>query len=138
MRNNPTVMLVERLILCTTITAGVYYYITQLDHDIPLLSIENVFFVGLALALAMSCRFSQSRNFQVTPMDFLVLFAVLIVPNILGDALMTGNIGEIAAKSVMLYYAVEYLISQSRTSGWPIRAVTACVLALFTAKTLWL
>jgi hypothetical protein len=138
LRDSPRVTLVERLIICTTITASVYYYITQLNTDIPLLSLENLCFLGLILALIMSYRFSQTREFRVTPMDFLVLFAVLVVPNILDQELVAGDIGEVAAKSVLLYYAAELLISRSRAPQWPIRAVLASVLMLFSVKALWL
>lgn len=138
LRDTPRVTLVERLIICTTITASVYYYITQLEADTPLFSLENFGFLGLMLALIMSYRFSQSREFRVTPMDFLVLFAVLIVPNILDEELVAGDIGEVAAKSVLLYYAAELLISRTRANQWPVRAVLASVLMLFTVKALWL
>jgi UDP-GlcNAc:undecaprenyl-phosphate/decaprenyl-phosphate GlcNAc-1-phosphate transferase len=138
MKSASTVTLVERLIMCTTITAGVYYYVTGAGQDTPLLSLENAGFVGLAAALVTAYRFSKSRAFQVTPMDFLVLFAVLIVPNMLGASTVSGDLGEVAAKSVMLYYAVEFLISHSTSVGWPMRAVTTSVLALFTAKALLL
>ena len=138
MRNRPEITLLERLVICTTITASVYYYVTQLETDIPLLSVENACFLGLIMALMAAYRFSSSREFRVTPMDFLVLFAVLVVPNMLGTELVAGDIGEVAAKSVLLYYAVEFLISQTRGKTWPFRAVTASVLLLFTVKALWL
>lgn len=138
LRNRQEITLVERLVICTTITAAVYYYVTQQEADIPLLSLENLLFLSVTAALLMAYRFSSSRQFRVTPMDFLVLFAVLIVPNMLGEQLVAGDIGEVAAKSVLLYYAVELLIFQARNRTWHFRAIVVSVLATFTVKALWL
>lgn len=137
LRNRQEITLLERLVICTAITAAVYYYVTEQTRDIPLVGVENAGFLGLVIALMMVYRFSRSREFRVTPMDFLVLFAVLIVPNLMGKELVSGDIGEIAAKSALLYYAVELLIVQLQNRAWQFRMVTFGVLLLFTAQALW-
>ncbi len=129
--------LIERLIICTTITASMYYYIAAPHRSVALVSIENGFFVLLMLAIIASYRFAKGNEFRVTPMDFLVLFAVLIVPNMLGEELVAGDIGEVAAKSVLLYYAAEMLMSQTKNKELGIRLASVAVLGVFTAQALW-
>ena len=136
-RGRINIGLVERLIICTTITAAVYYYVTNRLVDVGAWSLETSFFVALTAALIIAYRFSQRQDFRVTPMDFLVIFAVMVVPNLMGVKLVTGNIGEVAAKSVILYYAAELIISQSARKEWGIRTATTGVLAAFTVKALW-
>ncbi|MBI2799507.1 MAG: undecaprenyl/decaprenyl-phosphate alpha-N-acetylglucosaminyl 1-phosphate transferase [Gammaproteobacteria bacterium] len=137
-RGRGKIGLLERLLIGTTLTAAVYYYVTALRVNSAFFTLENAFFGVLILALAISYRFSRTRQFRATPMDFLVIFAVLIVPNMVGTALVTGDIGEVAAKAVVLYYATELLISQTLDKEWLIRGVVVTVLAVFTVKALWL
>ena len=136
-RDRTNIGLVERLVICTTITAAVYYYVTNRLVDVGAWSIETGYFVALTLALIVAYRFSQRQDFRVTPMDFLVIFAVMVVPNLMGAKLVTGNIGEVAAKSVILYYAAELIISQSARKEWGIRTAMTGVLVAFTVKALW-
>ena len=137
-RGRGKIGLLERLLICTTLTAAVYYYVTALRVKSSFFTLENAFFSILILALLISYRFSRTRQFRATPMDFLVIFAVLVVPNMVGTTLVTGDIGEVAAKAVVLYYAAELLISQTLNKEWLIRGVIVTVLAVFTAKALWL
>ena len=136
-RGRINIGLVERLIICTTITAAVYYYVTNRVLEVGAWSLETGYFVALTAALIIAYRFSKRQDFRVTPMDFLVIFAVMVVPNLMGPKLVTGNIGEVAAKSVVLYYAAELIISQSARKEWGIRTATTGVLAAFTVKALW-
>jgi UDP-GlcNAc:undecaprenyl-phosphate GlcNAc-1-phosphate transferase len=103
---------VERAALYVTIAVFVY-----LDSEIlP----EHRFFSALkwaAIAVAaggtvLRLRLSGDRRFVVTPLDLIVLFVALVVPNLPGSfALPNGGAGGIA-KVVILFYALEGLVSR--------------------------
>ena len=61
----------------------------------------------LALAVAVSMRLSGSRRFEATPLDLLLIFGALALPNLPGVAGAPNNFGFSAAKLVVLCYAVE-------------------------------
>lgn len=128
------VTVVDRIIICTTIAAAVYYGLAGAESATSLLTIENLVFIGLVLALTLLYRYSPNRSFRATSMDFLVIFAVVVLPNLLGGAQSQGIISEVAAKGVVLYYATEFTISQNPPRIRIIRMTVAGVLALLVAR----
>jgi UDP-GlcNAc:undecaprenyl-phosphate GlcNAc-1-phosphate transferase len=74
-----------------------------LDHrmitSVPLLQAAKwVFLPVLALAVAVSIRLSGSRRFEATPLDLLLIFGALALPNLPGLAGAPSNFGVSAAK----------------------------------------
>ena len=85
-----------------------------LDHrmitNVPLLQAAKwVFLPVLALSVAVSIRLSGSRRFEATPLDLLLIFGALALPNLPGLAGAPSNFGISAAKFVVLCYAVEMI-----------------------------
>ncbi|MBI4695917.1 MAG: undecaprenyl/decaprenyl-phosphate alpha-N-acetylglucosaminyl 1-phosphate transferase [Gammaproteobacteria bacterium] len=132
------ITLPERLLICVTIVASVYYWVASATEPVAQHQIENLYFVLLTIALIAAYRFRQPRAFDVTPMDFLVVFAAIVVPNLLGGNAIESHLGEVAAKSVILYYASEILISYGESRPKLVRGVVVLVLAVFAAKYGWL
>jgi hypothetical protein len=62
--------------------------------------------------VVLAYRFSQSRQFTVTPTDFLVIFLAVIAPSFVGSVISDGNIVAIGSKTVILFYAVELLAAR--------------------------
>ena len=71
----------------------------------------------LAIAVGISMRLSGSRRFTATPLDLLLIFGALALPNLPGIAGTPSNFGFSAAKLVVLCYAVELVA----TLGWRLR-----------------
>jgi hypothetical protein len=82
-----------------------------LDHfsaiNGPLQATKWILLLLLALAVAISMRLSGSRRFEATPLDLLLIFGALALPNLPGLGGAQSNFGFSAAKVVVLCYAVE-------------------------------
>jgi UDP-GlcNAc:undecaprenyl-phosphate GlcNAc-1-phosphate transferase len=132
----PWITMIDRVVICTTITASVYYGLSGEPGSATLMSLENGLFVGLVLAIILLYRYSKSRSFKVSTMDFLVVFAVMVLPNLLGEGGEETILSEVATKAVVLYYAAELVIAQSPAQPRAVRGVLVVVLAMFVSKAL--
>jgi len=109
-----------------------------LDHVDPtplslFAAAKFVLFPVLAIAVALRFRLSRERRFEVTPLDLLVIFVALALPNLPGLRGAPSNLGLSVAKLVVLFYALEMLAGHSaRTKAWLWRsgAVFLAVLAV--------
>lgn len=127
----PWVTVLDRVVICTTITASVYYGLGADRGSATLLSFENAIFVGLVLAMILLYRYSTNRTFKVSTMDFLVVFAVMVLPNLLGNGVRESTVSEVATKAVILYYAAELVIAEVPARPRTVRVVTGLVLLTF-------
>lgn len=84
--------------------------------------------VVLAVAMLVGIRFTRNNAFQVTPMDFLVLFIALVVPNLPGIGFY--EVGHAAARLIVLFYAIEFMWGMLRHRRWVLRLATFGTLAL--------
>jgi hypothetical protein len=63
----------------------------------------------LAISVALGVRLSAQRLFEATPLDLLLIFCALALPNLPGLAAAPSNFGLSAAKLVVLCYGVEMI-----------------------------
>jgi UDP-GlcNAc:undecaprenyl-phosphate GlcNAc-1-phosphate transferase len=106
---------VERAVIYVTATVLVY-----LDALVPTTShvMSVVSWVAIsvaALATALRLRLFNDRGFQVTPLDLIVLFMALVVPNLPGVINLPQGGTLAIAKLVVLFYALEMLMSRAET-----------------------
>jgi UDP-GlcNAc:undecaprenyl-phosphate GlcNAc-1-phosphate transferase len=73
--------------------------------------IINIYVVILAIAFAVKVRFSRDKSFQITPLDFLVILLVLVVPNLPEFSVNGIEIGVAAFKLIVLFYACEAVLN---------------------------
>ena len=80
-----------------------------------MLAAYNYAFGALALLTVMTLKFTRrQKGFKATPMDFLILVIALVVPN-LPDTFISGlRMGEIAVKTIVLYFSFEVLSGELR------------------------
>lgn len=135
-RFRPWITVADRIIICTTITAGVYYGIDSSAAEQEILRLENLVFVGLVVALFLLYRYSTRRHFKVSPMDFLVIFAVMVLPNLLGQYITQTRLSEVATKAILLYYGVEFAILQFEGQTRWVRIAVVTVLTVFVSRLL--
>lgn len=133
-RFRPWITVADRIVICTTITAGVYYGLDSSDAEQQVLRLENLVFVGLVVALFLLYRYSTRRSFKASPMDFLVIFAVMVLPNLLGQYITQTRLSEVATKAILLYYGVEFAISQLAGHTRWVRIAAITVLAFFVMR----
>ena len=130
--------MLERIVVYIVATMTVYYWHTTNTGYRGLYSFENVYFVLLTLALAIAYRFSRHRQFSITPTDFLVIFLAVIAPGFVGSVVADGNIMAIGSKTVILFYAVELVVTRLAGHELLFRGVVAFVTGAMLLKALGL
>jgi UDP-GlcNAc:undecaprenyl-phosphate GlcNAc-1-phosphate transferase len=126
----------EKCMLFVTAAVLVYLEASEIHPD-PMLSWASWICVGVAaIATAIRLRLLNDGRFQVTPLDLIILFMALVVPNLPGSlGLPSGGSGAIA-KLVIILYSIEILVSRTdRRIVW-FRVGAASVLAGLTVRSL--
>ena len=120
---------VEKAALYVTATVLVYLDAVALPAD-RLVSILTWVAISIAaIATAVRLRLHNDRRFQVTPLDLIVLFMALIVPSLPGTFnLPHGGVMAIV-KLVILFYAIEVLVSRSEGRAVWVRIAVVSTLA---------
>jgi UDP-GlcNAc:undecaprenyl-phosphate GlcNAc-1-phosphate transferase len=90
----------------------------------------NVSYGALALFIVLTLRWTGRREgFRTTPMDFLILFIIVVVSLLPEGYSQQNHVGAVAARTVVLFFAYEVLIGELRGDLGPI--VWTTVGALF-------
>jgi UDP-GlcNAc:undecaprenyl-phosphate/decaprenyl-phosphate GlcNAc-1-phosphate transferase len=121
--------LVEKAALYVTATVLVYFDAVVLPAH-RLFSVLGWTAVAVAaVATAVRLRLYNDRRFLLTPLDLIVLFMALVVPSLL-DPLHLPHGGALAiGKLVVLFYALEMLVTSSERRAVWVRIAAAGVLA---------
>lgn len=128
LRSSP-LNLVEKAALYVTATLLVYLDAVLLPENHILYVLGWVAVTIAALATAVRLRLFNDRRFQLTPLDLIVLFMALVVPSLPGTLHLPHGGALAIAKLVILFYAIEMLVSRSEQwAGW-VRVAAASVLA---------
>jgi UDP-GlcNAc:undecaprenyl-phosphate GlcNAc-1-phosphate transferase len=98
-----------RAALYVAVMVAVYLDYTTAMNPAPFQATKWAFLPLLALAVAVSMRLSGSRRFEATPLDLLLIFGALALPNLPGLTSTPSHFGFSAAKLVVLCYAVEMI-----------------------------
>jgi UDP-GlcNAc:undecaprenyl-phosphate GlcNAc-1-phosphate transferase len=124
----------EKCVLFVTAAVFVYLDASAAPLD-PMLRWGSWVCIGAAaLATAVRVRLLGERRFQVTPLDLIILFMALVVPNLPGSlSLPSGGSGAIA-KLVIVLYAIEVLVSPTDRRVIWFRLGAVSVLAGLTAR----
>lgn len=128
LRSSP-LSVVEKAALYVTATLLVYLDAVLLPENHILSILGWVAVTVAALATAVRLRLFNDRRFQLTPLDLIVLFMALVVPSLPGTLHLPHGGALAIAKLVILFYALEMLVSRSEQwAGW-LRVAAASVLA---------
>jgi UDP-GlcNAc:undecaprenyl-phosphate/decaprenyl-phosphate GlcNAc-1-phosphate transferase len=121
--------LIEKAALYVTATALVYLDAVVLPPNRLLSAVGWAAIAVAAVATAVRLRLYNDRRFLLTPLDLIVLFMALVVPSLL-DTLHLPHGGALAiAKLVILFYALEMLVTWSERRVVWVRLAAARVLA---------
>jgi UDP-GlcNAc:undecaprenyl-phosphate GlcNAc-1-phosphate transferase len=122
----------EQLVLYCTSAFVVYLLTVSPGALSDYQTVADVYLLVLAVVVMLGIRFTRGRSFRVTPLDILVLFLVLTVPNLaVGDL---RHIGMGAAKLIVLLYAVEFVLGMVAQPRWALRVATLGSLAVLGLK----
>ena len=119
---------VEKAALYVTATVLVYLDAAVLPWDRRLAALSWVAVSVAALATAIRLRLFNDRRFQLTPLDLIVLFMALVVPNLPGSLRLPHGGALAIAKLLVIFYAVEMLVIRSEEKAVWVRVATASVL----------
>lgn len=82
---------------------------------LPVEQIYNISFGGVALLAILTLKFTRrTTGFKATPMDILILFFALVVPNIPDFGISRYNMGMVAAKIVVFFFSYDVLMGEQR------------------------
>jgi UDP-GlcNAc:undecaprenyl-phosphate GlcNAc-1-phosphate transferase len=120
------------------ITAAVLVYLDSvIVHTDPVLD-----FIGWGAILTMAAgtmirlRLTPDRRFELTPLDLIVLFVALVIPS-LADTLGLSHGGALGiAKLVVLFYAIEALVSRVEIRVLWLRIAASALLAGLVVRTM--
>lgn len=85
----------------------------------------TILFVAMSLAVVIGFRVGKER-FRITPMDFLVIFIALAVPNLPDLNLKSEHLGLGVAMIIVLFYSIE-LVLNNLWQRWDIMRLTTYV-----------
>jgi UDP-GlcNAc:undecaprenyl-phosphate GlcNAc-1-phosphate transferase len=95
----------------------------------------NAAFGLFAVSIVVISKFTRRRmGFKNTPMDFLILFLAVAVPNFPEQHIQDYRLGLIAAKIIMLYFSFEVLMAEARGNYGKIAVTTVASLAVLGFK----
>jgi UDP-GlcNAc:undecaprenyl-phosphate GlcNAc-1-phosphate transferase len=119
---------VEKAALYVTATVLVYLDAAVLPWDRRMAALSWVAVSVAALATAIRLRLFNDRRFQLTPLDLIVLFMALEVPSLPGSLRLPHGGALAIAKLLVIFYAIEMLVTRSEGKAVWVRIATASVL----------
>jgi len=135
LRRSP-LSIVEKGALYVTVTVLVYIDTVFLSEERFLAGVIWIA-VGLAaVGTAVQMRLYDDRRFRLTPLDLIVLFMALVVPSLPGTLQLPHGGALAIAKLVILFYAVEVLVSRADGKFVWLRLGTGSILVALAARPL--
>lgn len=121
--------IIEKAVLFVTATVLVYLDAAVLSWYRPMAELAWAAVSLAAVATAIRLRLFNDRRFQLTPLDLIVLFMALVVPNLPGTLRLPHGGALAIAKLLVIFYAIEMLVSRSECRALWVRVGAASVLA---------
>ena len=95
----------------------------------------NLFFGFLIFFAVLTLKFTRrKKGFKSTPLDFLIVFIALIVPNLPGTQISIYHMGFLAVKIIALLFSYEVLIGEWRGNVDRLCFSTVAALILVTVR----
>jgi UDP-GlcNAc:undecaprenyl-phosphate GlcNAc-1-phosphate transferase len=105
--------------------AGVFLFVPVLiyvgETDVtPLVNggvtqVYNLSFGVLAIFAVLTLKFTKrQKGFKVSPVDFLILFIALVVPNLPDEQIRSLHMGLVAAKIIAVFFSFEVIVGELR------------------------
>jgi UDP-GlcNAc:undecaprenyl-phosphate GlcNAc-1-phosphate transferase len=96
----------------------------------PIHAFSDLFFAVTAVLVFIGIQLNREKPFQMTPLDYLVLFVTLGAPILTGMRLGEIQIGLMGGKLMVLFFAYELLLGQfsERLIRWGLVALWALLI----------
>ena len=77
--------------------------------------VYNLFFALMSIFVFLTLKYTRrQQGFEISPMHFLILFIVLVLPNLPDQWIQSQHMGMVAAKIIVLFFSFEVLIGELR------------------------
>ena len=97
------------------VSAFVVYLFTTSDVEQDIRMIVNSVFFALVITLMLSIRMTRKEEFRLDTQDLLVLFLVLVVPQLPLKTLDSNDIGIISLQLAALMYSCEFILNKAKS-----------------------
>ena len=104
-------------------------YLTNIYQPAYLAGADPVtyaFFGVLVAGIALTIRFTKGEGFNVTPMDFLVVMAVLALAVMANKGRVDASMTAVALKTIILFYGAELILGRMK-HRWNVFTVSVLV-----------
>ncbi|MGB8337958.1 MAG: MraY family glycosyltransferase [Burkholderiales bacterium] len=99
-------------------------------------TLDNSFFILLAGMIFLGIHYGQKNRFEITTLDFLVIFMAIALPALSGLLAQNSGYAVVMLKVIVLFYAVELVLNRL-TQGWmQLRIGLSFMLALLAVRTI--
>ena len=88
--------------------------------------VTYAFFGVLMAGIALTIRYANGSGFNVTPMDFLVVMAVLALAVLANKGVVDAGMTAVALKTIILFYGAELILGRMK-QRWNIFTVSVLV-----------
>jgi UDP-GlcNAc:undecaprenyl-phosphate GlcNAc-1-phosphate transferase len=95
---------------------------------------ETAFVLLVAGCVMLSFRLTPDRRFELTPLDFIVVFIALALPNLPGSFASPRDLGLAAVKLGILFYTIELVSDRSPGIRLAVRSIAGVALAVAAAR----
>jgi UDP-GlcNAc:undecaprenyl-phosphate/decaprenyl-phosphate GlcNAc-1-phosphate transferase len=96
----------------------------------------NVLVLLVLVAVLLAFRFANDRRFTLTPLDFLVIFIVLVGPNLPGTPLNHPGTSLLIAKMIVFFYGCELVVARADRANDMMRFAMYGTLGIIAARAL--
>jgi UDP-GlcNAc:undecaprenyl-phosphate GlcNAc-1-phosphate transferase len=104
---------------------------------VPLRLYNGTFFLLAVLVILVSKFSRRMKGFQSTPLDFLIFFLALVVPNLPEANIQAYHLGKVAAKIVIFYFSYEVLMGELQGKFGGVALGTVAALLVLFARSLF-
>jgi len=102
--------------------------------NVLFLKVYNYSYVLVVSFIILTLRFTRRKGFTVTPMDFLILFVALIIPNLPDEQIKHYQMGWIASKIIALYFSFEVLNGELRANLGQLAIPIICAMGVISFR----
>ncbi|MCB2146382.1 MAG: undecaprenyl/decaprenyl-phosphate alpha-N-acetylglucosaminyl 1-phosphate transferase [Deltaproteobacteria bacterium] len=103
---------------------SVYLHMTPV-----LIMLYNLTYLILLVSVLMTMKLTRrTHGFKSSPLDFLIIFVILLIPNLPDTVFSDYRLGLVAAKTVILFYSYEVLIGELRKKSFVLPLSVAGIL----------
>jgi len=110
------------------------YLLPVKDSELVSSNVVNWIFVVLVIAFSLRVYSSHDKTFQITPLDYLVIILVIVVPNLPEVHLEDSGMGEMAIKLIILFYTCEAVIGLKKHNWNLLRLGTLAALSVLVIR----